>query len=56
MIVYIVGVIVLLYVLNRYFSGFKYNEEKPNLKGFVAIVTGGNAGIGKETALALAKQ
>ena len=56
MIIEIVGVVIIIYVLNRYFSGFKCNQQKPNLKGYVAVVTGGNAGIGKETVLALAKQ
>ena len=46
-IAYVVGLIVLLYVMDRYFSGAKYNGNKPNLTGYLAVITGGNSGIGK---------
>ena len=47
MILYIVGVIILIYVMNRYFSGGQYKGKKPDLKGYNAVITGGNTGIGK---------
>lgn len=56
MIVEIISIIILIYVLNRYFSGAQYKGQRPDLKNCTAIVTGGNTGIGKETVLALAQQ
>lgn len=53
-ILYILAAAIIIYVMNRYFSGSKYNGLKPNLWGSVAVITGGNAGIGRETALTLA--
>ena len=56
MILHLVSIVLLVYVLNRYFSGARYIGKKPNLSGYYAVVTGGNSGIGKETALALVQQ
>ena len=56
MIIEIVSAIIVIYVLNRYFSGAQFKGERPNLSGCTAVVTGGNTGIGKETVLALAQQ
>lgn len=55
-ILYILAAIIFLFVLNRYFSGGRFTAHKPNLWGSIAVVTGGNAGIGKETVKILAQQ
>jgi 3-oxoacyl-ACP reductase-like protein len=45
-----------LYMGKQYFNGARFtNPHNTDLSDQVAIVTGANAGIGKETALALAK-
>ena len=56
MIIEIISVIIVIYVLNRYFSGAQYKGQRPDLKNCTAIVTGGNTGIGKEAVLALVQQ
>jgi hypothetical protein len=43
-----------LYLGKQYFNGVKFNQQIVDLKGSVAVITGATAGIGKETALALA--
>lgn len=53
--IYIISAAIIIYVLNRYFSGAKFTGMKSNLWGSVAVITGGNTGIGKETVIDLAQ-
>lgn len=55
-ILYILAGIIFIFVLNRYFSGGRFTAHKPNLWGSIAVITGGNTGIGKETVKILAQQ
>lgn len=55
-ILYILAALIFLFVVNRFFSGGRFTAHKPNLWGTIAVVTGGNTGIGKETVKVLAQQ
>lgn len=43
------GIIVILFIIKRYFSGGQYKQKNVDLTGKYAVVTGGNSGIGAET-------
>ena len=53
---YILAAVIIIYVMNRYFRGGRYSALRPNLWGTTAVLTGGNTGIGKQTAIVLAEQ
>jgi len=40
------GIIVLLVIIKKYFSGGQYKQRNIDLTGKHALVTGGNSGIG----------
>jgi len=46
-ILYLVAGVILLYLLNRYFSGPSFSTKHICLVGRNAVITGGNTGIGK---------
>jgi FlaA1/EpsC-like NDP-sugar epimerase len=44
-----VGVVVVLFLLNKFFDGGT-NTHSPSLEGKVIVITGGNTGLGFESA------
>jgi hypothetical protein len=46
-ILYALSICIAVFVLNRYFSGTPFSGLRPNLEGYTAVITGGNAGIGR---------
>ena len=40
-------VFIFCYILKKYFDGGICQIHRPDLKGYLAVVTGGNSGIGK---------
>jgi NAD(P)-dependent dehydrogenase (short-subunit alcohol dehydrogenase family) len=42
--------------IKKYFRGASYSGSKPDLKGYIAIVTGGGSGVGQSVAKDLAIQ